>query len=459
MHTFVLDIGKTNLKCHVLDEEGHSLWSVSQSNRTVERGPYPHFDVDGIQRWLEEALRQAAEHYTIAAINISTHGACAVLLDAQGEVLLPVMDYEYQGLDEADDGYDQIRPPFSETFSPRLPAGLNLGRQLWWLRHRFSDRFAQLHTLLMYPQFWASRLCGQQVMERTSLGCHTDLWNPARDDFSDLVDTLGIQSALPPLVDNWQPIGHVTAELAARTGLSQQCRVFAGVHDSNASLSSHLFNLPNDPFTVVSTGTWIITMAIGSDTRSLQEERDMLANVSVTRQPVACARFMGGREFETICQKTGANLSDPVDINHIARLLHDKVYALPDFADGSGPFPQQRGKLVGHVPQNHGKALATLYTALMIDVELDLLESSGDIVFGSSAQKNPLLCQLIAQLRPSQRVLLSGDQTSTVTGTWALTRWDHPHPPQTPYKLAQATQLGELAKYQQAWRALIEFDA
>lgn len=35
----------------------------------------------------------------------------------------------------------------------------------------------------MYPQYWALRLTGIAANEVTSLGCHTDLWNPWTADF------------------------------------------------------------------------------------------------------------------------------------------------------------------------------------------------------------------------------------------------------------------------------------
>ena len=74
---------------------------------------------------------------------MTTHGATCALLDAHGDLALPVLDYEHDGPDTLAAEYDAVRPPFAETGSPRLPAGLNLGAQIFWQQRRFPDAFAR----------------------------------------------------------------------------------------------------------------------------------------------------------------------------------------------------------------------------------------------------------------------------------------------------------------------------
>ena len=73
----------------------------------------------------------------------------------------------------------------------------------------------------------------------------------------------------------------------------------AGIHDSNASYLPHLVARAA-PFTVLSTGTWVIAMAAGAGIDRLDPAADMLANVDARGQPVPTARFMGGREVELV---------------------------------------------------------------------------------------------------------------------------------------------------------------
>ena len=456
MPTFIFDIGKTNIKGVVLDDLGETIWTRSNRNASLNAGDYQSIDVITAWDWLKETLRQAAQEYEIESINISTHGACAVLLDQQGELLFPVMDYEVEQLDVANASYDEVRPAFSETLSPDLPGGLNLGRQIWWLQHTYPKKFSQLHQILLYPQYWVWKLTGKAVAEVTSLGCHTDLWEPKQRRYSTLVKNLAIEHALPSVVENYDCVAQVETGLAVSLGLPETCNVFAGVHDSNASLARYLASSLEEPFAVLSTGTWIIAMTVGSGCDGLCEVRDMLANVDVKGNPVACARYMGGREFEAICEMTGAKPEDPIDQTDIDEIIASGVYAVPPFVSGTGPFREsgRRGKIIGEVKS--GKALATLYQALMMDYELSLLDARGPVLLGSTSLKNPLLCQILAQLRPHNDVLMSNDMASTIRGAWCLTRWQQAMPASlSAFDKTVSAEISGLQKYRQQWLALI----
>ena len=113
-----------------------------------------------------------------------------------------------------------------------------------------------------------------------------------------MVDKLGWRRLFPPRRNAWDTLGTLKPEVAAATGLAPDVRVICGAHDSNASLVPHLLSR-RDPFTVISTGTWVIIMAIGGKAR-LDPNADMLANVDVRGEPTPTARFMGGREFAVL---------------------------------------------------------------------------------------------------------------------------------------------------------------
>lgn len=454
MYTFIFDIGKTNVKGFVLDHTGQSVWSSSTRNIPQTDGDYPSFDVDNTWSWLQDTLKRAAASFSITAINVSTHGACAVLLDEKGELLLPVMDYEVESLECDDANYSSIRPSYEETQSPSLSGGLNLGRQLWWLQQNYSERFSALKQILFYPQYWVWKLTGKAVAETTSLGCHTDLWQPNEALYSSLADNLNIREALPPIVSCIEAVGPVKSELAKTLGLPDDCMVYPGVHDSNSGLARYLASDLEAPFNVISTGTWVVSMAVGGDSATLKDELDMLANVDVRGEPVPCARFMGGREFELLCELTKVADDEEITREAIEDIIRSNVFALPPFDEGSGPFrySNEKGQIIG--PVRHGKTLATLYLLMMIDYELELLASEGEILFGSASQKNPLLCQMLAQLRPNQAVLLSNDTTSTVKGAWCLTRWNEQMPASfSEFQKAPASAIDGLEDYKAAWRS------
>lgn len=451
-HCAVIDIGKTNVKIHVIDEQYRSRFRRSRANKVIEQGIYPHYDTHSLWRWIRSTLRDIAHDYRIDCISITTHGATAALVhpDAgEAGLVLPIMDYEYDGVaSEAD--YLTIRPPFSETCSPTLPAGLNLGRQIFWQQRYCERAFNGAQYILPYPQYWAWRLTGVAVAEVSSWGCHTDMWSPESRQYSSLVDHLGIRDKLPPLVAASTMIGTVTDDIVEQTGLPENCQVYAGVHDSNASYLRYLTRSTTQPFTVISTGTWSISFSSATPLNRLDEFKDMLANVDILGNPVACSRFMGGREFDVICQRTGSKPEDRYDLSDVQNIIDSHIYALPNFSEGSGPFGERRPEIRGRT--DCGVALASLYCALVMDYQLDLLDADGDLIIEGAWLRNPQLCRLLAQLRGKQDIYLSSDETGTVTGAAQLALPKAAAPTLT---TLSASALAGLDQYRQRWRALL----
>ncbi|WP_016956578.1 FGGY-family carbohydrate kinase [Catenovulum agarivorans] len=426
-YSLIMDIGKTHVKIHVLDQGYNSVFSKHISNKVVTTGAFPSADVVSIWEFFKTSIQQASANYLIESLSITTHGATAALIDrnvADDQALvLPVLDYEYEAVFNDCAEYEQARPEFTTTYSPSLPAGLNLGRQLFWLHKNYAEKFDQVTDILMYPQYWAWRFTGHLSSEITSLGCHTDLWDIEQNQLSVLVDRLNCRSKFPPLKPAWHCCGTIKTELAKELGLPENCNFYNGLHDSNASFLRYRLTQGSQPFTVVSTGTWTICMASQVELSNLDPTKDMLANIDALETPIACARFMGGREFAAICAQTSCSVSDAFTQADLQAVIDNNVYALPNFAGGSGPFGDATARFIGDVQNYNGVAVATLYTALLVDYQLSQLNAQGDIYIEGAFLKNPLLCGLLAQLRPEQKVYLSMDDTGTVAGTAALTNW------------------------------------
>ncbi|HEY9108238.1 MAG TPA: L-fuculose kinase [Roseateles sp.] len=420
--TVVLDIGKTNAKLTLIDAASKTLAEARTPNAVRRVGPYPHHDAERLWTWMLGQLRELSKLAHIRAIVPVTHGATAALVDDAG-LVLPVLDYEHVPGDVADAArYEAKRPSFAESGSPRLPAGLNLGRQLEWLQAQFPADFARAKYVLMYPQYWAWRLCGVAASEVTSLGCHTDLWRPAEGGYSSLVEHQGWQPLFPPRRDAWARLGRLRPELAADTGLPADCEVVCGIHDSNASLLRHLLTLQQGgPCTVLSTGTWLIAAALGSATKPLVEAEDMLANCNVFGDAVPCIRFMGGREFGAIAGERPA----PFAAEDVERLIARGTMALPCFAEAGGPFAGRLGRIDGDQPQNDAEraALATLYVVLMADHCLYALGASGRVVVEGAFTVNPWFGPLLASLADDRDVTVSDDGSGTTCGAWLLAAW------------------------------------
>jgi len=448
--TIVLDIGKTNVKLVLVDASGAVLAERRSPNEILRDGPYPHHDTERIWDWMLAAMKEFSSLALVGAIVPVTHGATAALVDDEG-LVMPVLDYEYELPASQQAHYAVQRPPYSATYSPQLPAGLNLGRQLAWQAQAFPKQFRRARHILMYPQYWAWRLSGMAASEVTSLGCHTDLWQPSLQQYSSLVERMGWSRLFPPLRPAWAPLNILKPELAALTGLPDDCRVLCGIHDSNASLLRHLGagGAATASPAVLSTGTWVIAAAPGMPLDGLREQADMLANSNALGQAVACMRFMGGREF--------AELAGPdaqaCEVEDLQTLIEQKTMALPCFSSVGGPFAGRAGVVTGPAPNGARQryALATLYCVLMSDYCLTTLGVSSAVVVEGSFTGNPWFAPLLAALRPRQQIGGSDDASGTTCGGWMLHHWGRT--PATRSKSARPLKLAGLAEYRQRWLA------
>ncbi len=408
-HLAVIDIGKTNAKLVLLDETGETLREWRQANSIKQAPPYPHIDLDRQWRFVLDALKEASSAYDIDAVIPITHGATAALIDGKGELALPIMDYEAAIPAPFSEDYSGLRPSFSETGSPNLPNGLNLGRQIYYQSQAFPDEFARTEEILMLPQYWSYRLTGTLASEATSLGCHTDLWDYKAQDFSSLVYKEEWHNIFPPQVKPGNIVGTVRPDL----GLPHSIKVMSGIHDSNAGFLPHLAS-QSGPFAVLSTGTWVISMAGNGEIPSLDEARDTLCNTNAYGNPIPTARFMGGREYDRLIPKE--RQADTISIDDLIFSATKETIPLPNQGGIGGPFPS-----ASEQPQSeYSAAAAIIYLAMMTDQCLTLINAQGPIIIEGPFATNPAFAATLSHLRNTE-VACASETAGTTAG--ALTLW------------------------------------
>lgn len=452
--TLVIDIGKSHAKLLMVDGAGRVVERHDRDNASVTSAlGYPALDLQGLGDWLAQCLRGSANTARCGHAIASTHGAAFVALADEGVAWAP-LDYEFDafapGQAAPDDAtgpalaqaYARARDDFADTLAPDLPAGLNAARQLYWMQQRHPDAWARTRCLLPYPQFWAWWLSGVRASERSSLGCHTQLWRPNTDSFTELAKVQGWDRLFAPLRSAWEMLGPVRPELARDLGLPPDCQVHAGVHDSNACLARYLnasedTAAPAEALTVVSSGTWTVLMAPGAPTASLQAGLDMLGNVDVLGRATPTARFMGGREFSVLLE--GAE-PEAGSLTELQQLIDSQTFAWPSFARQGGPFMEQdgwvqrgeqrlQGPLAAWLSPGERSALAALYCAQLTAWLVQRLwegvtPSARSLVVEGPLARNSLYLSVLQALLPAHRCHASSDaMEGTARGAWLLSRW------------------------------------
>ena len=458
--TVVFDVGKTNAKLTLWDAQGRCLERRTRPNVALSVSGYRTLDAQGLDEWLALTLRELTRIAGISTIIPVAHGAAAVLVHGERLFTAP-MDYEDEPARGERQTYDTQRDAFAHTGSPALPQGLNLGMQL----HRLevlTGPWPEELRILLWPQYWAWRLCGVMASEVTSLGCHSDLWRPLERRYSDLAIRRGWARRVPPQRHAREALGPVTEEWITRTGLPRDCVVLCGLHDSNSALLAargHAEIVTNDA-TVLSTGTWFVAMrspAAGTtvDTSALAEARDCLINVDVQGAPIPSARFMGGREAELLAGLDIHALTRNYDPQRlIARLpavLKDGAAAFPSFTHGCGPFPDAVGEW-HNKPAEPGdqRAITGLYLALMADASLTLIGSRERLLIEGRFAEAVIFVRALAALRPHQKVFVSHAHNDVPYGALRLIYPDLAPPSPLTQVEALDVDFRELAD---AWRA------
>jgi sugar (pentulose or hexulose) kinase len=427
----IADFGKSLSKVTLWSKDGRMIDRFVRPTTPQSSPDYRALDVEGARDWFIETLARFAAHPIEAIIPVA-HGAAVVGLQG-GQLAFPPLDYEQAIPETVLAEYRCGRDAFAVTGSPALPDGLNIGSQLHWLESLYGDVFRSA-TLLPYAQYWAWVLSGEASSEVTSLGCHSDLWSPAASDFSPMAKTRGWASQFAPLAEAGDVIGTLRPELAAQTGLPSATRIFAGLHDSNAALlaARGFAEIADHEATVLSTGTWFVAMRSvertpkeNFDLASLPEARDCLVNVDAYGSPIPSARFMGGREIETLIEidtrRVDIKPDQPALLAAVPDVLAAGAMLLPTFAPGFGPFAAGKGRWINR-PEDWfaRRAAACIYAALVAETSLSLIGTQQTLLVEGRFAEAEVFVRTLASLRPDLAVYTANAHNDVSFGALRL---------------------------------------
>ncbi len=450
----VLDIGKTNKKTIIFDS---SLQIVAQkktclseyevSSKRLEQ-PEAIFD------WFLECLAEYSGTYEINAIAVTTQGASLVCLDNAGNLALPPLAYTNDGGDSFDnDFYSRFgsREKLQrETLTAPIGSMINCAKLIYFLQREYPSEFENVAKILFYPQFFVHRLTGQAVTEPTYLGCHTYLYDAITKGYSRVATELGIVELLPErIVSPWTNVGCITEEVSKRTGISPDCIVTAGIHDSNSSLLPYIITSAQD-FTLNSTGTWCVLMHRSKTTALLDNElgKTIFYNFDAFSEPVKTAVFMGGKEYEvysSIIEGVHRRKGMP-DFNQevYQKVLSDNDYFfIPSVEVGVGILPESRPavhykgevyplaavqdkEVAKKIFADYELAFAALNCSLAAQskIAIDYANSNAttQLYIEGGFRNNFAYCQLLADLYPGAEIYTTNLKEATAIGAGIIAK-------------------------------------
>ena len=461
----VFDLGKTNKKLILFDQDLNMLDQEKIVFEEYEEGNIRYDPVTDIERWLFKTLRKFARSYSsIKSISISAHGATFVGINESGKISFPEISYT---TDPGDDFHAEFFREFGnrkalqlETGTPDFNLLINTGKGIWFAKKRFPAQFSKTKYILNFPQYFGYKLTGIAGTEPTYTGCHTYLWNFHTNEWSAVTRKMGILPLLPPRVSRpWDILGRITPSVARETGLAEETTVTLGIHDSNASLLPYLITMKQD-FVLNSTGTWCVIMHEKKTVEFRDEElgKVVFYNLNAFSRPVKTSIFMGGLEFDSymeILKKLNRMDRTPdFDYEVFSEIIRKReLFILPSVTKGTGQFPDsepriiekgqtfyydnaREGKSVPGFFHDYETAYAVLILSLVIQTKISL--NRVDMVDGlplfieGGFSHNDSYTNLLTSFYPASEIFITSLNEATAYGAAILSKAsvENKHPEQ-----------------------------
>lgn len=436
----IFDIGKTNKKLFLFDEQYRIVWEQAETftDITDEDGD-PCEDVARLTSWVREGLTKAQQlpDFDIKAVNFSTYGASLAFLDTDYQPVGQLYNYLKPFPDTLrEQFYGTYGGPAKlslQTASPCLDS-LNSGLMLYRIKYDKPELFDKILYALHLPQYVSFLFTGQPVSDCTSLGCHTMLWDFTKQDYADWVEKEALTDVFGPIT----PSDHVV-EVPLNGRFVQ---VGVGLHDSSAALIPYLSAF-KEPFVLLSTGTWCVSMNPFNRQPLTAEELqyDCLNYLHYGGQPVKASRLFAGHEHEQQIKRLADHFQ--VSLDYYTTVAYD--YALIDTLQQriSDSKPVEFGKkerlisMTGSLFTDRDLNTFTTYELayhqLMLDIMAQQLISTNLVIADSPVRrlfvdggfgKNPVYMNLLAKAFPNIDVYAASVAQASALGA-ALAIHEH----------------------------------
>ncbi len=415
----IFDVGKTNKKLFLFDEQYKIVEEQTclLSETKDEEGEACE-DLGQLTAWITGALKKwdQAGDLHVRAINFSAYGASLVHLGEDGSPVAPLYNYlkPYPaGLKEKFYAKYGGEVTFSMLTASPVLGSLNSGMQLYRIKEQQPELFERITHSLHLPQYLSGLMTGIACSDITSIGCHTNLWNFSQHHYHEWVYREGIIDKLAPIMpsDGVLPV-KMPRYLNMPPDVLGDCVAGIGLHDSSAAMIPYLESF-REPFVLISTGTWCISMNPFNDTPLTVAElqQDCLCYLSFQGRPVKSARLFAGYEHEQEVRRLAEHFHKTLD-------YYTTVAFDPEIIRRLGS-PERRGRLTGFgsYEEAYHRLLADIMERQVVSTQLVLKDTDTKRIFVDGGfGKNPVYMHLLAAAFPHIEVFAASVAQASAMG-------------------------------------------
>ncbi|MFM2361871.1 MAG: hypothetical protein RLZZ316_773 [Bacteroidota bacterium] len=442
----VFDVGKTNKKLLLFSEAYEVVYEESiQLPEITDEDGFACENVDALSGWVLSVYDTICKNdaFIIKAVNFSAYGASFVYLDETGKVLPPLYNYLKPYPDALQQqfytNYGGESLVAKQTASPVL-GNLNAGMQLYRLKNQQPVFFESIKTALHLPQFLSYLVSNTTQTDITSIGCHTNLWHFQKKNYHKWVKQEGVLEKFAPLKS--------CKDIAAK---KEGIAIGIGLHDSSAALIPYLASF-TEPFALLSTGTWCITLNPFNHTQLSDYElhNDCLCYLSYEGMPVKASRLFAGYEHEQQVKLLATHFNKAIDFYKTVTANATLIKKMQPNAEAAVQQTQQ--VMVAQSKFGNRKLTAfadyeTAYHQLIADIVEQQIRSTNLVLKGTTVKrifvdggfsKNPIYMQLMALAYPGIEVYAADVAQATALGA-ALAVHNHWNTQPFPVNLIRIT--------------------
>lgn len=305
----IIDVGKTNKKLFLFDEDYNLVYERSaRFTETTDEDGDPCENIESLRLSVFDSLRDVfrKKEFEIKALNFSTYGASFVYVDDEDKPLTPLYNYLKAYPEDLKKQFYETyggQKKFSlETASPVL-GSLNSGMQFYRLKYEQPEIFEKVRYAFHLPQYLSYIVSGKPYSDVTSIGCHTGMWNFEKGEYHEWIRKENIIGKLPFIAPSTEVVSAAFPGNTYKVGI--------GLHDSSAALIPYLMNF-TEPFVLISTGTWCISLNPFNQTPLTAEELedDSLCYLTYESKPVKASRVFSGFDHETQVERIAAHFNN-----------------------------------------------------------------------------------------------------------------------------------------------------